>query len=169
MSYCPRGAVTVYSGFAASAQYQTKGSGANFMCLTSKPVYSNYKSGRQGRAMIAPVEYHPNGIMGSIWDKNAPCAVCHRQCNADAVMIPGTIKCPSSWRREYYGYLMTSADDYRRSDYICVEKKPQSVRGSAGHTQQASDIFNVEAHCSGRIMCPPYNSYKEITCVVCTK
>ena len=62
---------------------------------------------------------------------------------------------------------MSSSDGHGRAEYICVDEYPEALRGSAGHTNDAADIFNVEAFCAG-IMCPPYNTYKEVTCVVCT-
>ena len=160
----------MYDGFAAGSQYSTKGSGANFVCLTRSPVYSFYQSGTQNTARIAPVEMQPHGtIMGKyVWDRNAPCVVCHSKARKDVLMVPGTTRCPIPWRREYYGYLMASRDYRYRSEFICMDRYPSSISGSQGHTQQAADVWNVEAHCSGDILCPPYNSYKEITCAVCT-
>ena len=170
-TYCPSGTDKVYDGIAAGSQHTTKGSGANFVCLTKSPVYSSYQSGTQNLARIAPIELHPNGnIMGNyVWDRNPPCVVCHTTARKDVLMVPGTTSCPTSWRREYYGYLMAPRDNYYRSDFICMDKYPQALRGSEGNTPQAADLFNIEAHCSGNILCPPYNSYKEITCAVCTK
>ena len=163
----------MYDGIAAGSQFTTKGSGANFVCLTKSPVYSSYQPGTQTTytARIAPVEIHPHGnIMGTyVWDTNTPCVVCHSKARRDVLMVPGTTWCPTSWRREYYGYLMASDDSRYRSEFICMDRYPQKLRGSHGHTQKAADVFNVEAHCSGNILCPPYNSYKEITCTVCTK
>ena len=167
-SYCSGGSSRVYEGFAASAQYQTKGGASNFLCLTRSPKFLSYKPGTQNAARIAPVELHPTAPMGNVFDHNAPCAVCQTS-RRDVLMIPGTYSCPPFWTREYYGYLMTSHDIYYRSEVICVERYPQSLRGSEGHTQKASDIINIEAHCDGNILCPPYNSYKELACVVCTR
>ena len=161
----------MYDGIAAGSQYSTKGSGANFVCLTKSPVYSFYQSGTQRTARIAPVEIHPHGnIMGhNVWNTNSPCVVCHTTARKDVLMVPGTTRCPSSWRTEYYGYLMASRDYRYRSEFICVDRYPQALRGSQAHTEQAADIWNIEAHCSGNILCNPYNDYKEITCAVCTK
>ena len=95
-TYCPSGAYKVYDGFAAGSQYSTKGSGANFVCLTRSPVYSFYQSGTQNTARIAPVEMQPHGtIMGKyVWDRNAPCVVCHSKARKDVLMVPGTTRCP---------------------------------------------------------------------------
>ena len=84
-------------------------------------------------------------------------------------MIPGAKNCPSGWTEEYEGFLMASDNTRYRSEYICMVKNPDAIIGSAGHTEEAADVWNVEAYCTGNIMCPPYNAYKEITCVVCTK
>ena len=51
-----------------------------------------------------------------------------------------------------------------RTMYTCVDVIMESVPGShaGGH------FYHVEVHCNG-VACPPYNYYKELTCVVCSK
>jgi hypothetical protein len=36
---------------------------------------------------------------------NVPCAVCYVSTRTSVLMIPAKTQCPSSWTREYYGYL----------------------------------------------------------------
>ena len=48
--------------------------------------------------------------------------------------------------------------------YTCVDVIMESVPGS----QIEGHFYRVEAHCNG-VACPPYNNYKELTCVVCSK
>jgi hypothetical protein len=158
----------VYKGFAASAQYQTKGGASSYLCLTRRPTFLPFQRGVQEHARIAPVEFQSTAPMGDIFDHNSQCAVCQTS-RRDVLMIPGTYSCPPLWNTEYYGYLMTSRDNYARSEVICVDRYPQPIRGSQDHTQQAADIFNIETHCDGNILCPPYKSNKELTCVVCTR
>ena len=82
-------------------------------------------------------------------------------------MIPAQITCPSSWTREYYGYLMTERHDHYRSTFECVDQSPESIPGSIPNTDGAL-FFPTEVKCNG-ILCPPYDTQKEVTCVVCTK
>ena len=84
------------------------------------------------------------------------------------VMIPAKISCPSSWTREYYGYLMAEAVYFHHSTFECVDQSAQSVPGSIANTDGAV-FYHVEVKCSVGIPCPPYNTQKEVTCVVCTK
>ncbi len=84
-------------------------------------------------------------------------------------MIPAKTSCPQNWTREYYGYIMSNSNhpDRKRSEYICVDKDQVSVPGTAG-TQYGAMLFHVEVACPG-IQCPPYDSAKELNCVVCSK
>ena len=81
-------------------------------------------------------------------------------------MIPARLTCPSSWTREYYGYLMTERSSHHRTMFECVDQNPESVPGSVANRDGAS-FYHTEVKCNG-IPCPPYDTQKEVTCVVCT-
>ena len=74
---------------------------------------------------------------------------------------------PSSWTREYYGYLMANYHGHHRTMFECVDQSPESVPGSSANTGGAL-FYHTEVKCNG-IPCPPYDAQKEVTCVVCTK
>lgn len=82
-------------------------------------------------------------------------------------MIPATINCPPRWVREYYGYLMTTLKTLTMSTFVCVDQNAAPLPGGGDH-DIAHDWYLVEALCNV-LPCPPYNSYKELTCVVCSK
>ena len=158
----------VYAGIAAGTRYTQKGGGANLLCLPDNPVYELFHKGTSDRARLGPVEVHPDVTLGTLGvDDNAPCAVC-RTTRPTTMMIPATINCPSGWTREYYGYLMTSSKNENSGSFICMDRNAQEIPGSQGQTDEAHDLWNVEAYCS-IIPCPPYNDYKELTCAVCSK
>ena len=108
-----------------------------------------------------------NGPLQSVYQHNVPCAVCYTSTRETVVMIPAQLTCPSSWTREYYGYLMANSFIYYRTMYECVDQAPQSVPGSTADTNGAL-FYHTEVKCNG-IPCPPYDTQKEVTCVVCTK
>lgn len=84
------------------------------------------------------------------------------------IMIPGKATCPTSWTREYYGYLLTEWKGAEgRSTYICVDKDSSSVPDSADRVFGVH-LLHVEPTCES-LPCPPYEPLKEINCVVCTK
>ena len=83
-------------------------------------------------------------------------------------MIPAQTTCPSSWTREYYGYLMAPWIGYHRTMFECVDHSPQSVPGRRVSTA-GTVFYHVEVKCNRGVLCPPYDAQKEITCVVCTK
>ena len=111
-------------------------------------------------------EYH-TPISPGIHDTNAPCAVCFASTQASSMMIPARTSCPTSWRREYYGYLMSAHPSDRRTMYECVDISMEGIPGSIANTDGAK-FLHVEADCNG-MPCPPYNNYKELNCVVCTR
>ena len=56
-----------------------------------------------------------------------------------------------------------------RTTYECVDRDQDSVSGTQTNTDGAV-LYHVEASCEPYgLPCPPYNNYKELPCVVCTK
>ena len=174
---CPNtsGTQLLYAGRAAGSWYDHNGGGANYLCLPEQPEYSTYTAGTQhGRAYLYGTEYetgsqhsNDNGPLRSVSGHNVPCAVCYASTRETVLMIPAKLTCPSSWTREYYGYLMANFHGYRRTMFECVDRYPQSIPGSRSNTNGAL-FYHTEVKCNG-IPCSPYDSQKEVTCVVCTK
>ena len=165
-SSCPAvsGTTLVYAGRAGGTHYTHSGGGANYLCMPLDPVYSTYQSGVRGHAYVYGTEYeYP--LLGS-HDHNVPCAVCLASTRETVLMLPAKTSCPTSWTEEYEGYLMTDHRSHHRSRFECVDRSQASISGS--HVNQNGALFyHVEADCGG-MQCPPYNSQKELTCVVCT-
>ena len=172
---CPStsGTQLLYAGRVGGSYWRERGGGANYLCLPEQPQYSTYTAGSQtGRAYLYGAEYHTagadNGPFRSFHDHNVPCAVCYTSTRGTVVMIPAQTTCPSSWTREFYGYLMAEKHTHYRSTFECVDQYPQSVPGSIANTDGVL-FFHIEVKCSRGIPCPPYDTQKEVTCVVCTK
>ena len=168
-SSCPNVAGTqlVYTGRAGGSHTtDDSGGGVNFQCMPLDPEYTlSVQSGVRLHAYVYGTEYdHP--IRGG-HRHNVPCAVCYTSTRVAVLMIPAKTSCPTSWTREYYGYLMSEFRGRRASTFECVDKDQESVPGSEVNTPGAL-LHHVEAHCNG-MPCPPYDSQKELTCVVCTK
>ena len=51
--------------------------------------------------------------------------------------------------------------------FECVDNDPEAVPDSYQDENRVL-FYHVEASCNG-MPCPPYNPYKELNCVVCTK
>ena len=148
-----------------------KGGGANYLCLSSNPIFDKTTSGNQGNSYIYGTEYEvsafPNMFPNSVHDHDAPCAVCHTESRGSQLMIPGRNICPSGWTLEYKGYIMSESQGHRRTQYICVDGNAESTTRS--HTNHnGALLYFVESHC-GSLPCPPYATGKELTCAVCTK
>ena len=149
----------------AGTAYGYQGGASNLLCMPKDPQYSlRTQRGVQGWSYLHGAEYAHT--FGTTHNLNVPCAICSvpRQ---QALMIPGKTTCPSGWTREYYGYLMSENKATYRSTFTCVDVAQEGLPGSRGHVS-ASDLYYVEAHCSG-LHCPPYDPERELTCVVCTR
>lgn len=83
-------------------------------------------------------------------------------------MIPSTQTCPPGLTFEYTGYIMAEHTFTKRTNYICVDKKPQPVPGSSASNIYSSALYLTEAHCSWKLPCGPVIHRRELTCVVCT-
>ena len=167
-STCRSGVDLVYAGTMGGSHHQSQGGGTNRLCMPLDPEYTlRYHSGVQSYSTLYQVEYQ-TPVVGT-QGHDIPCAVCSVSTNEQVLMIPAKTSCPSSWTREYYGYLMSERvhENHHRSTFECVDKDQSSVPGSSNYVH-AGWFGHVEAHCSG-FACPPYNNYKELNCVVCTK
>ena len=166
-SSCPNVAGTelVYSGRAGGSHYQ-KGGAANYLCMPQDPEYTlPYQAGVRDHMYVYGTEYeHP--LQGS-HNHNVPCAVCAVSTREMVLMIPAKTSCPTSWTREYYGYLMSEYRGRRGSTYECVDEDQESIPGSEASTLGAL-LHHVEVSSNG-MPCLPYDPEKELTCVVCTR
>ena len=175
---CPStsGTQLLYAGRAAGSHYTNRGGGANYLCLPEQPEYSTYTAGTQSlRAHLYGAEYETGltnpgeiGPLSAVNDHNVPCAVCYTSTRETVLMIPARLTCPSSWTREYYGYLMASQRNTYRKKFECVDVSPESVPDSLANTDGAL-FYHTEVRCGYGIPCPPYDAVKEVVCAVCTK
>ena len=173
-SSCPGVMYTmlVYSGIVGGSFYTQLGGGANYLCLPEVPEYSStlkYLSGVQSRSPIHGAEYeHP--VQTSRQDFNVPCALCHVPTRATQIMIPAKSSCPSSWTREYYGYLMSEHKTHKRSTFVCMDESMEGIPGSQADNTNGATFHHTEATCGTGLPCTNlYNNHQELNCVVCTK
>jgi len=169
---CPTGIALVDSGRIGGSWYSDKGGAANYLCMPDDPDYEAYTPGVQGWSQVHGTEYETrNSLLSTVYNHNAPCAVCYASNRTVVLMIPAKNRCPSSWTLEYSGYLMSAPSirtlQDRRTMFECVDRNPDSVPGTAANTHGAV-LYPVEANCNG-MACPPYDPQKELTCAVCTK
>ena len=173
-SSCPNtpGTDVVYTGRAGGSSYNNPGGGVEKLCLPPDPDYINNPQSTSASyySTIYGAEYQSvNGPHHNLFDQNVPCAVCYASTRVAMLMIPAKTECPSSWTREYYGYLMTEREHsaHRRSSFNCVDVNPDTVPGGHGNTNGALFQY-VKATCNG-LQCPPYVANKAVSCTVCTK
>ena len=163
-SSCPDGSSLVYSGLTGGTSYPRQGGATNQLCLPMDPEYTlPTEAGVRASSLLYGSEYE--SIFLGTQNENVPCAVCMVTPRTEVIMIPAKINCPTSWTREYHGYLMSESN--YRTTFICVDVGMESVPNSSGHAE-ACDLWHVEATCVS-LPCPPYDEEKELGCVVCSK
>ena len=166
---CPSRATRVYEGYAAGGWYGQKGNGANYLCMPRDAQYLS-RTSVAWPSLLYGAEYETaNRIFsGTTQDYNVPCAVCHVP-RSSKITVPGKYTCPQLWKREYYGYLMTSHYGHNQQVlYECVDVYPDRIPGSCGNLNGALFYF-VQVVCGRGLPCGPYIASKAVTCVVCTK
>ena len=173
---CPNDteAQLVYSGRAGGTHYLDRGGAAERICLPNDPDYipeSITLSSTGFPSVIQGAEYEGSHISGDplqyLHEHNAPCAICDVPTRARVIMVPAKTVCPPSWTREYYGYLMTENDGHQRSSYTCIDVDAEVVSGEE-HNSNPSLLYPTITDCNG-LSCPPYESNRQLSCVVCTK
>ena len=171
-SSCPsvNGTELLYAGKAGGTLHLRSGGGVEKLCLPDNPDYLPGTTGFLGSAFIhgGEYEFYSQGVPNTnVLNHNVPCAVCYVSIRATAVMIPAKTECPSSWTREYYGYLTSDHDGHYRSSFTCVDVNPETVPGSSASTNGALFYYSFST-CNG-LDCPPYENNQILSCVVCTK
>ena len=168
-STCPDvdGTTLVYSGYAGGSVYWRRGGGANIVCLPMDPELNilPIEDTIHGVTQMYGSEYE-SGFLGS-QNENVPCAVCSVSSRSETIMIPAKVSCPTSWTREYYGYLMAENINNFRTTYTCVDEGMEFIPGRTGHAD-GCDLWLVEPSCTS-LPCPPYDEEKELACVVCSR
>ena len=170
---CPDTAATqlVYAGRAGGTLYNTQGGGAEKLCLPDDPDYiSDPRSTSASHVSnLHGAEYETvNGPHHNLNDQNVPCAVCYASTRAAMIMVPAKTECPSSWTREYYGYLMTEHSTHYRSSFDCIDVNAGTVAGGSANINGVL-LYHVTATCNIGLSCPPYVAGQVMTCAVCTK
>ncbi|KAL4233789.1 hypothetical protein ACF0H5_008467 [Mactra antiquata] len=159
---CGGDAEIVYSGYMGGSYFSYTGSGSNYVCLTSEPIYNEYTASAATIGWMYGVEY----MLGHGFDSHdAPCVVCRIPRNS-VIMIPGTNQCNEGWKLEYRGYLASQAYNQQNKKYICLDERPQSIPNSSAK-QNGAYLYLVEGRCPS-LHSPPYINNYELTCAVCS-
>ena len=172
---CPNvtGTQLVYAGRAGGSEHRNPGGGAEKLCLPLDPDYitAPRTTGITSISTLHGAEYHTfDGPHNNLQDHNVPCAVCYASTRAAMIMVPAKTQCPSSWTKEYYGYLMTEWEhqNHHRSSFDCVDVNPGTVPGEIRHSDGLLFSY-VTTTCNG-LQCPPYYvANRVMSCAVCTK
>ena len=171
---CPDTAETqlVYAGRAGGSHYTDQGGGVERLCLPLDPDYITAPRSTSATvySTLYGAEYDTlNGPQHSLHNHNVPCAVCYASTRSVMIMVPAKTECPSSWTREYYGYLTAERGKgtHYRSTFTCLDFNPETVPGEVANTDGAHFGY-VVASCNG-LQCPPYVANQVVSCAVCTK
>ncbi|XP_072023269.1 uncharacterized protein [Amphiura filiformis] len=171
---CPDTADLVYTGVSAGAKGSdggnVPGGGSNYQCLTLSPQFNRSESGQQpARSRIYGAEYR-SGEPGAIHDVHmydSPCVMCQsRMARVQAFMMPATMECPSKWTREYAGYMAAARWNHPRTEYVCLDRNPETIRGT-NTPDPISYFFPVEVVSSSGLP-SEYETGHDLTCAICT-
>ena len=138
------------------------------------PDYINNSRSTSGQyySTLHGAEYDTwGGPQETLGNHNVACAVCLTSTRSAMTMVPAKTQCPSSWTREYYGYLMAERENgvqFAQSSFTCVDVNPDTIAGEARDTYGTHFTY-VIATCNDGIPCPPYVASGALSCAVCTK
>lgn len=172
----------------AAPDHRASGGGSNYQCLPSDAEYDKYAPTAPLHSVLRRVWYEiqmtPNVFPKPLHQHLVPCAVCEANQRITKLMMPAAVRCPTSdWTLEFKGYLMTIADTYNdkvtiiannyyKTTYECVDQESESLTSAPNTEWTGSPIYLSRAQCSGDGAlgsCPPYQTDKALSCVVCTK
>ena len=162
----------MYGGVAAETKWNAKGETSDTLCLAGNPQYKAGDASSSNAAQLSGVQNEVHGSpappLRHRLHTYLPCALCYTTTKSTSFMLPGRYTCPSRWSSEYAGYIMTeyTGSGRGRRDTICVDQDAEaaSTKGSAF----AAMLSLIQVSCIG-LGCPPFDSQKPLTCVVCSK
>lgn len=156
--------------------------GSNYLCLPTTPKYSKQAASditSELKTYIFGVQFQMspenlfNILPGSHYD--VFCSVCKIHDKSSTVMLPARVTCPKdkAWKLVYRGFLMSQKTSIKRTEYICVDQKP-NLRKSE-YVIETGYLSFVESRCaSSDIPCRSKNNFQnpyfenlELPCVVC--
>ena len=163
---CPDGADKLFTGYAAGAHYNHRGSGANTMCLHPNPTYPpGTSSGNQNGALIYGTEYQNTGAIDKNHDKDAVCAVC--------AVVGVTFEqwgrdiCPQGHRTEYKGVIMSNHYTQQPGEFVCVDlERAFMVSGHEG--DHNGNLWYTTEYEQGSLPNSVYKHDSEASCAVCS-
>ena len=162
----------MYVGRTGGTAWNIKGGAADKICLPEYPEYAAETSGISivHYSVVQGGEYKLFSVLNAnITEHNAPCAVCYVPTRTTTIMVPAKTSCPSSWTREYYGYLMTERENHHRSSYNCIDNSPDITTGPGDSAStNGALIYYTFTDCTA-LPCPPYENRCILSCAVCTK
>ena len=159
------------AGISAGQSHLHTGGMSNTLCLHSSPTFGKFSDKVDTSQYIYGVEYEQgnfNPFGHALQNQDAPCAVCRAVKQGVHIMIPGRNICPSGWKTEYQGYLMSEHYGHRgRTTAVCVDMDAEGFPRSAAD-KNGNLWYTIQAAC-GSLPCGPYVYGRELTCAVCTK
>lgn len=168
---------TVYTGKAGGSRFPERGGGTNYLCMPLTVEYTCFEEGIQfsSRSFLHGIEYETEqSPLELVHDHDVPCAVCLVKHSPESLMIPGIVSCPSGWRSEYTGYIVSTlisnnTQENYRSMFECLDVQPERFIGGVTDGIGEVGLFAlVEPDCN-TLPCPPYCAQVEVPCVVCSK
>ncbi|CAC5371899.1 unnamed protein product [Mytilus coruscus] len=119
-------------GCMAGPTYNARGSGSNYLCLTSNPQAGSFPADLVSLpGLLSSMGWELTGTdrsksLDHIDDKDVPCAVCLTK-GKTTLMIPGKTSCYAEWTKEYTGFLVSARNhnDAVTTEYICADDAPE--------------------------------------------
>lgn len=160
----------VIVGFSAGGLFNAKGSATTTLCLPHDPDAAPAGVPFSSHYGVLYGSEYEFGFKNIAYNDDVPCAVCFNS-QAASNMIPAKSSCPSSWTKQYDGFLTSggSYSDHYGAEYLCLDENPEYMTdGARQHDENGRLFYPVHAVC-GSLPCPPYQNSQTIACVVCTK
>lgn len=97
------------------------------------------------------------------------CAVCENRAVSSTFTLFGKDVCPEGYVSDYTGYGFASryCCSYQKTNYICLDNKPQEYARRTGTNYNQGIVWPMEASC-GSLPCPPYSQNREVLCAQCS-
>ena len=148
--------------------YTAQGGGSNLLCLRNDPIFreAEDENSYSHRTQVHGAEYRYQ-LNYDLNYHEIPCAIC-QVVRRSVLMMPGTNLCNEGWSTEYAGQISAAADDYQRSEFICLDDDAEPTHGSSPTIHYGVTLFSAETAC-GSLPCLPYLNAKDLLCVVCTR
>ena len=150
----------------SNGYYTHRGSGGNYLCMHPEPEWPEGMSeAQQIGALLFGVEYKNTGAIDKHHNHDAGCVVCEHKTASSVYVQWGRKTCTNGHHMEYFGLIMSTLHNKKKSEFICVSWNRMTHATSDSAINDGGTLYTTEWDVKD---VSEYKKGNELSCAVCS-